>query len=136
MWRRSIQHANLNSKLIITKKSPDKRSFISFSSANYFLTSVVVVVVLAAVVSAAGVAAVVSTAGAGVTSVVVSTAVVSAVASVASASFPLQETTVRAAIATKLKITFFILLNYKRLIINSRQRYKFFNTLKLFSQLF
>ena len=40
------------------------------------------------------------------------------------------DTTVKVAIIAKLKNTFFILLNYKRLIINSRQRYKFFNILK------
>ncbi|MBP6072095.1 MAG: hypothetical protein KA488_00745 [Flavobacterium sp.] len=82
---------------------------------NYFAAAVV----SAAVVSAAVVsAAVVSTAG-------VSTAVVSAAGS-AAASACLQDTTVNAATKAKLKNTFFILLKYKRLIINSEQRYKFF----------
>ncbi|HLN96058.1 MAG TPA: hypothetical protein VK183_10530, partial [Flavobacterium sp.] len=87
------------------------------AGANYFLAAsagAAVVSAAAAVVSAAG-AAVVSAGASG------ATAVVSAAASVFSASF-LQETTVRAAIAITLKITFFILLKYKRLIINSWQR--------------
>jgi hypothetical protein len=93
---------------------------------NYFFAgaaaSAGAAVAAAAVVSAA--AAVVSAAGAAVVSTA-STAVVSAAAaSVASAC--LQDTTVNAATTAKLKNTFFILLNYKRLIINSRQRYKFF----------
>jgi hypothetical protein len=66
---------------------------------------------------------------------VVSTAVVSATgaASTAGASSTgvssafLQETVAKTATNAKLKSTFFILLNYKRLIINSEQRYKFFN---------
>jgi phosphopantothenoylcysteine synthetase/decarboxylase len=55
------------------------------------------------------------------------TAEESAEASVAAASAFLQDTTVKTATTAKLKNTFFILLYYKRLIINSRQRYKFFN---------
>jgi hypothetical protein len=87
----------------------------------------------AAVVSAAG-AAVVSAAGAAALSTA-STAVESvAAASVASAC--LQDTTVNAATTAKLKNTFFILLNYKRLIINSRQRYKFFYSEKLLFNFF
>jgi hypothetical protein len=57
-------------------------------------------------------------------------------ASSAGASACLQDTTVNAAITAKLKNTFFILLNYKRLIINSRQRYKFFIMEKYFSIFF
>jgi hypothetical protein len=79
----------------------------------------------AAAVSATGAAS--STAGA--TSSVIG-------ASSAGASACLQDTTVNAAITAKLKNTFFILLNYKRLIINSRQRYKFFNMEKYFSIFF
>jgi hypothetical protein len=60
-----------------------------------------------------------------VSAAVVSTAVVSAPAASAFSDC-LQDTTVKAAITAKLKNTFFILLNYKRLIINSEQRYKFF----------
>jgi hypothetical protein len=89
--------------------------------------------VFAAVVSAAG-AAVVSAAGAAVVSTA-SVAVVSAVPS-AFASACLQDTTVNAATTAKLKNTFFILLNYKRLIINSRQRYKFFYLEKLLFNFF
>jgi hypothetical protein len=56
------------------------------------------------------------------------TAVVSAAtASSAGASAFLHDTTVKTATTAKLKNTFFILLYYKRLIINSWQRYKFFN---------
>jgi hypothetical protein len=103
------------------------RSFYFFKlelGSNYFLAGASVAG--AAVVSAG--AAVVS-AGAAVVSagaaVVSATAVVSAVPS-AAFSDCLQDTTVNAAITAKLKNTFFILLNYKRLIINSEQRYKFF----------
>jgi hypothetical protein len=81
--------------------------------------------VVTAVVSAAGAA---SSTTAGVSS----TTVVSS----AGASVFLQDTTVNAAITAKLKNTFFILLNYKRLIINSRQRYKFFIMEKYFSIFF
>jgi Tfp pilus assembly protein PilX len=54
------------------------------------------------------------------------TAVESTAGSAAASAF-LQETTVKTATTAKLKNTFFILLYYKRLIINSWQRYKFFN---------
>jgi hypothetical protein len=88
---------------------------------------------LAAGASAAGAAAVVSAATAVVSAatavVSAATAVVSAagVASAAASAF-LHDTTVNTATTAKLKNTFFILLYYKRLIINSWQRYKFFNT--------
>jgi hypothetical protein len=78
--------------------------------------------------SAAGVAAagastaVESTAGA---STGASTAGVSSTG--ASTALSLQDTTVNAAITAKLKNTFFILVNYKRLIINSKQIYKNFD---------
>ena len=57
----------------------------------------------------------------------ITTAVVSTATSSAGASAFLHDTTVKIATTAKLKNTFFILLNYKRLIINSGQRYKFFN---------
>jgi hypothetical protein len=57
-----------------------------------------------------------------------STAVVSTAGVSAAGSAFLQDTTVNTATTAKLKNTFFILLNYKRLIINSGQRYKFFNS--------
>src|SRR6476620_11945799 len=105
---------------------------------NYFFTSSLAASTacfasstFAAAVSTA--AAAVSTAAAAVSTA--STAVESAATS-ALASACLQDTTVNAAITAKLKNTFFILLNYKRLIINSRQRYKFFNRLKLFFNFF
>jgi|Laugresbdmm110dd_1035094.scaffolds.fasta_scaffold35174_1 hypothetical protein len=79
-----------------------------------------------AAASVAGATAVVSAAGAAAVST--ATAVVStAGASTAASSAFLQETVAKTATNAKLKSTFFILLNYKRLIINSEQRYKFFN---------
>jgi hypothetical protein len=76
-----------------------------------------------AAASAAGATAVVSA-----TTAVVSTAGAStAGASTGASSAFLQETVAKTATNAKLKSTFFILLNYKRLIINSEQRYKFFN---------
>jgi hypothetical protein len=78
-----------------------------------------------AAASAAGATAVVSATTAAVST---ATAVVStAGASGAASSAFLQETVAKTATNAKLKSTFFILLNYKRLIINSEQRYKFFN---------
>jgi hypothetical protein len=86
----------------------------------------------AAGVAAGAAAAAVSTATAAVSTataaVSTATAVVSAATSSAGASAFLQDTTVNTATTAKLKNTFFILLNYKRLIINSGQRYKFFNS--------
>jgi hypothetical protein len=68
-------------------------------------------------------------AGAAVVSAGASTAGVSAGA--AASSF-LQDTVAKTATNAKLKSTFFILLSYKRLIINSEQRYKFFNSKNYF----
>jgi hypothetical protein len=85
---------------------------------------------------AAGASAAGAAASAGATAVVsattaavsTATAVVStAGASTGASSAFLQETVAKTATNAKLKSTFFILLNYKRLIINSEQRYKFFN---------
>jgi len=73
-----------------------------------------------------------------VSAAVVSTAVVStagastAGASTGASSAFLQETVAKTATNAKLKSTFFILLSYKRLIINSEQRYKFFNSKNYF----
>jgi hypothetical protein len=87
----------------------------------------------AAAASAAGAAAVSTAAGASSTTGATSSVIG---ASSAGASACLQDTTVNAAITAKLKNTFFIFLNYKRLIINSRQRYKFFIMEKYFSIFF
>jgi hypothetical protein len=101
---------------------------------NYFFASSAAGAAAASAAGAASAAAAVSTAAgasstAGATSSVIG-------ASSAGASACLQDTTVNAAITAKLKNTFFILLNYKRLIINSRQRYKFFIMEKYFSIFF
>jgi hypothetical protein len=110
---------------------------------NYFFASSLAVAAASVAVAAASVAvaaASVATAAAeSATAAVSSTAgAASSVTTVSSAgaSACLQDTTVNAAITAKLKNTFFILLNYKRLIINSRQRYKFFNMEKYFSIFF
>jgi hypothetical protein len=88
---------------------------------NYFAAG-------ASAAGAAASAAGASTAGESTTAGASSTAGAStAGASSAGASACLQDTTVNAAIIAKLKNTFFILVKYKRLIINSKQRYKFFN---------
>ena len=76
----------------------------------------------AAVVSAA--TAAVSTATAAVST---ATAVVSTASAAGASSAFLHYSSVNTATTAKLKSTFFFLLNYKRLIINSGQRYKFFN---------
>jgi hypothetical protein len=77
--------------------------------------------------SAAGVAA--SGAGVAIESTGASTGASTAGVSStgASTALSLQDTTVNAAITAKLKNTFFILVNYKRLIINSKQIYKNFD---------
>jgi hypothetical protein len=107
---------------------------------NYFFTSSLAGAAAAsaagaAAASAAGATASVAAAAAESTvSAAASTAssiagAASSVAAGSSALASLQDTKETLIIATKaiLKTTFFILLNYKRLIINSRQRYKFFN---------
>jgi hypothetical protein len=82
----------------------------------------------AASVAGAG-AAVVSAAGAISSTGAASSAGATVSSVVSSVLVSLQETkdTLIAATKARLRNTFFILLNYKRLIINSRQRYKFFN---------
>jgi hypothetical protein len=101
---------------------------------NYFFASSLAVAAASVAVAAASVAVAaasvaVAAAESATTAASSATGATSSVtgASSAGASACLQDTTVNAAIAAKLKNTFFILLNYKRLIINSRQRYKFFN---------
>jgi hypothetical protein len=90
---------------------------------NYFFSSAAG----AAAAAESTTAAAVSTTAAAVSTTAAAESTAAA-ASSAGASACLQDTTVNAAITAKLKNTFFILLNYKRLIINSRQRYKFFIT--------
>jgi hypothetical protein len=95
---------------------------LAVAAASLAVAAASVAVAAASVAVAAAAVAVVSAAGASSTA----GASVTGAASSAGASACLQDTTVNAAITAKLKNTFFILLNYKRLIINSRQRYKFF----------
>ncbi len=97
-------------------------------SSNYFFTSLAASSTFAAAEST--VAAAESTVAAAESTTAAAESTVTAVestASVAAASAFLQDTTVKTATTAKLKNTFFILLYYKRLIINSWQRYKFFN---------
>ena len=103
-------------------------NYLVAGAAGAGVASVVVVVVVVAVVST-GAASTGAASGA-------TTSVSVVVVSVVSAALSLQDTTVNVAITAKLKNTFFILLNYKRLIINSRQRYKFFNMENYFSNFF
>jgi hypothetical protein len=110
---------------------------------NYFFASTAAAAAASVAVAAASVA--VAAASVAAAAAVSATAAASSTAgttssvigaSSAGASACLQDTTVNAAITAKLKNTFFILLNYKRLIINSRQRYKFFIMEKYFSIFF
>jgi hypothetical protein len=113
-----------------TKKTTPKCGFKIFRKiSNYFFASAAASVAVAAASVAVAAASVAAAAAVSATAAASSTAgTTSSVtgASSAGASACLQDTTVNAAITAKLKNTFFILLNYKRLIINSRQRYKFF----------
>jgi Tfp pilus assembly protein PilX len=92
---------------------------------NYFFTSSTLAAAESTLAAAEStVAAAESTTAAAESTV---TAAESTAGASAAASAFLQDTTVKTATTAKLKNTFFILLYYKRLIINSRQRYKFFN---------
>jgi hypothetical protein len=102
---------------------------------NYFFAASAAGAAAASAAGAASVAAAAVSTAAGASSTTGATSSVIG-ASSAGASACLQDTTVNAAITAKLKNTFFILLNYKRLIINSRQRYKFFIMEKYFSIFF
>jgi hypothetical protein len=108
--------------------------FLELDSNYFFAASVAVAAALVAVAAASvAVAAAESTttAAESTTAAAESTTTAAesttAAASSAGASAFLHDTTVKTATTAKLKNTFFILLYYKRLIINSWQRYKFFN---------
>jgi exosome complex RNA-binding protein Rrp42 (RNase PH superfamily) len=94
---------------------------------NYFFAASVAVAAALVAVAAASVATVEAESTTAAAESTTTAAESTTAASEAGASAFLHDTTVKTATTAKLKNTFFILLYYKRLIINSGQRYKFFN---------